>query len=381
MSDDRATSRTDHGAGEGPIGGGPVGEGPVGEEPIGERPIGEGRAPHLSFVMVGRNDGFGGDFLGRMRVCLEALAEGVAAVGLDAEVVVVEWNPPADRPRLAAALPASAFTDHLPVRWIEVPPEVHRGIENSDRMPLFEYLGKNVGVRRARGEFVLITNPDIVFSRQMLEALVPGRLHPGRCYRAERFDVGEDVPRGLDLAEAEAFCAARVFQVLRRYWVEAPGGPQAEMRNDRRGPPPPAWPFSRGGWLRNLALRLAGRRPEFWATWKRLIHIGAGGDFLLLHRAAWAALRGFPQLPTHSHLDTIFATIAVRAGYDEDVLAPPIYHQPHGREDHADRPPTEYLDQAWFLDLVYRGTVPVLNDEDWGLATTELPERCGPLVV
>ena len=59
-------------------------------------------------------------------------------------------EPSGDRPPLAEVLdlpPAAA----LPVRIIEVPHETHATLDHADRLPLFQMIAKNVGIRRARG--------------------------------------------------------------------------------------------------------------------------------------------------------------------------------------------------------------------------------------
>jgi len=132
----------------------------------------------LSVVVVGRNDGYGGDFLGRIRNCAKSLSD-----LKDYELVVVEWNPPSGRPSLKETLPNA--------RVIQVPQELHNSFPNADRLPVFEYRGKNVGILRAMGEFVLITNPDDVFSSELIEWLNAAEFNSDFFYRAPRHDLSE----------------------------------------------------------------------------------------------------------------------------------------------------------------------------------------------
>jgi len=59
-----------------------------------------------------------------------------------------------------------------------------RQIAHGDKLPLFQMIAKNVGIRRARGRFVLVTNIDILFSdaviQFMRDELRPGCLLPRR---------------------------------------------------------------------------------------------------------------------------------------------------------------------------------------------------------
>jgi hypothetical protein len=121
-------------------------------------------------VMVGRNDEHCGDFIGRMEKSIATLPSNI-------ELVIVEWMPPADRPRLVETV---QWPDHLrgKIRVITVPGDG----------PMREYVAKNVGIRRASGELILSTNPDILFPNPK----VP-RYFDDNCFvRAIRRDLKED---------------------------------------------------------------------------------------------------------------------------------------------------------------------------------------------
>ncbi len=115
----------------------------------------------LSVVAVGRNDDYADGFLDRFRCFLYQLCEQLGVFPRTLEIVVVDWNPPPGKPRLSEQLEFLEPPENLTIRFIEVPGAVHAALENSDRIPLFEYLAKNVGIRRALGRFVLATNPEI----------------------------------------------------------------------------------------------------------------------------------------------------------------------------------------------------------------------------
>ena len=54
--------------------------------------------------MGARNDNHGGRFLHRIQVCVNALFTLSRKYELDVELIIVEWNPPLNRPSLAQAL-------------------------------------------------------------------------------------------------------------------------------------------------------------------------------------------------------------------------------------------------------------------------------------
>src|SRR5262245_7880597 len=109
--------------------------------------------PYLSVVATARNDDHGGNLLARMRVFVNALLSQCKRHNLLAELILVEWNPTADRPRLAQALEWPPEDGPCQVFIIEVPPEIHQRYRHWRVLPLYQMIAKNVGIRRARGEF------------------------------------------------------------------------------------------------------------------------------------------------------------------------------------------------------------------------------------
>src|SRR5579872_2541369 len=48
---------------------------------------------------------------------------------------------------------------------------------------------RNIAIRQARGEFILVTNAGVVFSDELMQFLAARRLEKGRLYRIDRHDV------------------------------------------------------------------------------------------------------------------------------------------------------------------------------------------------
>ena len=217
-------------------------------------------SPYLSVVVTTRNDDHGGDPLKRLQVFVNCLDEQCRRTGLDAEVIVVEWNPPADRPRIASLLrlPECAACTY---RFIEVPSDVHRTLRNADVLPMYQMIAKNVGVRRARGRFVLVTNIDIVFSTELVAYIALRQLDPTCLYRVDRHDVQSDVRADAPLDDQLRYCVAHHLRLHTRwgsYPVESSGRRAAlaedivDGRSVRLG----------SGWHVREA-----RRPGHWFRW------------------------------------------------------------------------------------------------------------------
>src|SRR6266404_2419593 len=110
--------------------------------------------PDICAVFAGRNDDYVVDNEARIR----AVIEWNSNVLCD-EVVFVEWNPLPDRPLLSPKL----TRDYKNLRCFVVSSEIHNRLCGNPRMPVMEYFAKNVGIRRARAEFVCATNADILW--------------------------------------------------------------------------------------------------------------------------------------------------------------------------------------------------------------------------
>lgn len=321
-------------------------------------------SPYLSIVVTTRNDDYGENQLHRTQVFLRALLHQWRKHRLDAELIVVEWNPPPDRPSIGRALamaPPPGFpADRL--RLVAVDPAIHALCANAGRIALFEWLGKNVGIRRARGRYILATNPDLLFSNELVAFLASQSLDPASYYRIDRLDVWQSVPAHLDVDAQLDFCAKGVYRVSLRE--------ETFPIDYHAGEPVPRVTADR---MERLRAYLARRG---WPTDR--VHCNASGDFTLASREHWFAMRGYPELTTHSFADAFACVQAAAAGLREVVLQPPmrLYHQEHDRSEQASRPLTPL---AGFIERGNRmldlHQVEVDNPPTWGLGNMPLPER------
>jgi hypothetical protein len=171
--------------------------------------------PYLSIVVTSRNDDHGGKSLQRLQAFINGLLNQCEEHQLSAELIVVEWNPPDDRPRLARAL---GWPDKRScgVRIIEVPVDLHSRMRHSESLPLYQMIAKNVGIRRARGHYVLATNIDILFSDQLIRFLPKRQLEANTLYRIDRWDVLAGVPVNASLTEQIDYCRSHLIRLNRR---------------------------------------------------------------------------------------------------------------------------------------------------------------------
>src|SRR5262245_45880904 len=171
--------------------------------------------PYLSVVVTTRNDDHGGDPLKRLQAFVNCFDEQCRRSGLQAEVIVVEWNPPAEKPRVSTLLrmPARPCCTY---RFIEVPTELHQQLQFGDVLPLFQMIAKNVGIRRATGRFVLATNIDIILDTALVESLAEQTLQAGRLYRVDRHDIEPNLPIEAPLESQMGYCATHQLRLHTR---------------------------------------------------------------------------------------------------------------------------------------------------------------------
>jgi hypothetical protein len=371
------------------------------------------RQPYLSIVATTRNDDHGGDALARTQIFLDALAAQCERHGLDAELVLVEWNPPADRTGLRDALRWPAPGNHFEARIIEVPAEIHSRLENSDQLPLFQMIAKNVGIRRARAPFVLATNIDLIFSDELMQFLAERSLDPSLLYRADRYDVDVGIPVA-PLDEQLEWCEQHLIRINRRDGTE-------EVRTGRFYRIYPTWlvssrqlirtakqklrskpSSSRGATQSRGVVRVTDRRAPTirqlvrygWYADRAImrLHLNACGDFTLMSQEGWAAAGAYPELELFSmFIDALVMYQAHYAGLRETLLPYRLYHMEHSGGFRPDEAGLDELNSRLERDAIPQITYRQLLDwviqmyrtkkqaftgpSSWGLADERLPEQ------
>jgi len=152
----------------------------------------------ISIVFVGRNDNYGGDFDARLLSTTRHNTCALEARGIAYEIVFVEWNPLPNRRLLSELI----CTEFAAARCFVVDGEIHRLVSCNRHIAVLEYHAKNVGARMARGQWLLLTNPDNYLGREILDFLGNGPPDPDTLYRAGRINIDDareiDAPDRID---------------------------------------------------------------------------------------------------------------------------------------------------------------------------------------
>lgn len=291
--------------------------------------------PYLSIVIVGRNDNYGVNFLERLNTFICSLDYQVRNYPDLIELIVVEWNPLSDRPPLAEVV---ARTNNLDIRIITVPSEIHNTIGHPS--PVLEFYGKNVGIRRAQGEFVLTTNPDILFSNELIAWLNEKKLRTGCYYRTDRHDFIGDGIVDVPIGELVPFAVSKTFV---SHIIGIAESEDIEVIQ----------PID----IKDLPASLQESRG---------IHTNGCGDFILASKEVFFTVRGLFENPdVRYHMDSYSVIRMNSYGINQVTVTAPlcIFHQDHERK------PVD----AWNVEEAVRiGKTP--GNTNWGLQNIDLPE-------
>lgn len=286
-------------------------------------------APYVSIVLTGRNDGYGGDFIERFFRTLRFNLQQFLARGITYELVFVEWAPPHDRPLLVERV-----FDEVPelapasCAWYAVDGQYHDALSLNPRLKYLEFSAKNVGIRRARGRFILTSNCDVFFGRRICDVLEQQALMPEVLYRAPRHDI--ELPPG---------CEAIDWSVLEDPAVLA--GPAHRLK------------------------------PPFMGS--------ATGDFVLLDRASFHGIRGFNEVYRVARIgiDRNLLVKAIATGIRIEDIGGPVYHENH--EGSYRLNPTAYAGREqeahWGNRRWHSAGVSYVNATSWGLSAAPVRDE------
>ena len=351
-------------------------------------------APYLSVVAASRNDNHGGDPLVRTQIFINNFARQCEKYRLPAEIIIVDWNPVPNRLGLAAVLSLPSDALYCKARVIAVPAELHYRLKYSDKLPFFQMIAKNVGIRRARGNFILASNIDIIFSDELIQFIARQTLDPKKLYRVDRYDIQSGLTNDLTVDESLAYAWAHPIRANRRY---QPDKLVDHLYGDeifkRACVPDPKYRGKNDGVEVVDEADVWQVRPERSAPMSHL-HTNACGDFTLLSREGWETIRGYPEFEAFSfNIDSMGLVAAHYGGYEEVSLLPPCvcFHIEHGVGSgwtpEGETKLFNRLRDAGILNPEWPVLTPLVdemraqgkplefNHAGWGMADFELPEQ------
>lgn len=281
----------------------------------------------VSVVIASRNDDHGGNLVWRTQSFIDMLYMQAQYFHVEAELILVEWNPVADSPYLHNILKWPKTGALWSAKAFVVPDYIHAQIVEDTGLEFFQWWAKNVGIRRARHEWVLCTNPDVIFSDDLMRQFA--EVHEPGIYGTHRNDLGTPfVPTRLPREKVLAFCAKNVVRI---------------------------------------------NTSSLWE-----ILTDGCGDFMLATKRDWWNLRGYPQFKTWSiHLDSLtLIQMVYIGGLTQTILDGGVYHIAHEGSWITSYPyygkSLPQFDMPTIMKLctdMHDNAIPAYqNPEDWGLA-------------
>ena len=148
---------------------------------------------YISFVVATRNDDHGGNMNKKNQFFIDKWAYVTSKFNLPCELIIIDWNPPHEKEDLKNIIKYPKVNSNQSIRVIKVPEKFHEEYKTSKQLNFYQMQAKNVGIRRARGQFILCTNIDIVFSEEMIKYLSKKSLDEKKIYRTDRYDIDFDL--------------------------------------------------------------------------------------------------------------------------------------------------------------------------------------------
>jgi len=145
--------------------------------------------PYLSIVTPCRNDNYAGDMSKKLILSLSILINQLKKYNLDTEIIVVEWNPPKNRPKLSSQLSILKTDGKTKIRVIEIDNFIHNKYISNKKINFPAVMATNVGIRRSNGRFVVSKSADTIYSDELIKFIGNKNLSSNCVYRVDRIDV------------------------------------------------------------------------------------------------------------------------------------------------------------------------------------------------
>jgi hypothetical protein len=338
------------------------------------------KQPYLSIIATTRNDNHGGDLLKRTTHFVNGVLHQAKKHNLPLELIIVEWNPPKDKPLLHEILPIPQADEPVSLRYIILPSHIHETYKYAKQIPLFQMIAKNIGIRRAKGEFVLCTNIDIIFSDECFKKIAEKKLKENNFYRTNRCDVPKEIMDINSVDEQLKYSEKNIINRLGRIY---------HYKNVNNFP----GLFFKFPFILLLIDKIIGLSKKIKKSSYDIYSLDftACGDFTLMSKKDWFRIKGYCELDLYSlHIDSMALISAAAIGmnqelFPKDACVYHIYHDDGWESDYkAPEDIIRFLVKRPALDwytvyevgkkLAQLGKPFGLNNDNWGYSDIDLKE-------
>jgi hypothetical protein len=282
----------------------------------------------ISAVIVSRNDNYGGHLNERATYCFNS------AIDTYDEVIYVDWN--SETHSLLYDIKDNIkFKGNF--KHIVITPEIASVLTNNDpnAQKCCEVLGRNIGLRRATGDWLISTNIDII--------------HPKR----------DELENILNTVDQESF-----YTISRRHtdWNM--------IKNFHNGD----IPFEKWKELREHLISTSEERhfEETTVSGDNYSIINCCGDFQIAPYKVWNTIRGFEEELIYSlYADTNVQKKAAMHGFGlKAIYTPALFHIEHGKGGGGFLDGINKVTNDPYRAINYQKETE--NSESWGFGDTEI---------
>ena len=173
----------------------------------------------ISFVLATRNDGYGGELEGVENFTmkrLEITVNSILALGVDSEIIVIDFCTDDNKK------PVKDFVSHLPVRVITLKRNLLTLLQEDGKTNLvfYECLSKDIGIKKAKGEYIITCNPDNIFPSINFDRVLAD-IEKGLIVRAIRLEIDKNYGK-LNISTLIEKANKNDFNILSK-WETAAG--------------------------------------------------------------------------------------------------------------------------------------------------------------
>lgn len=343
-----------------------------------------------SFIVTSRNDNHGGNMIKKNQFFIDRWLYSVKKFNLKCELIIVDWN---SKTELRKVLKIPKLNNNQNIRIITVPNFIHKKFSNSKKIKLHQMIAKNVGAVRALGEYLVLSNIDIIFSEKLL-AKLKERKDKKTIYRVDRYDVDINLNEMKNYKINEKTFKQKITTIFKKYYIhDVKVGKKYYTQRTFLGM---CKYFAKiiinKKFLLNIKknINVFNRNIKyilFLLTTKKL-HLNACGDFTMLSKYLFLKLNGYYEFEGYPlHIDSILLYKSHFNNYKIKNLKEKIYHINHssGYTGYCDpdrfflnlrKKKIPYIDTNKLIKIIYslKKNQKFLNNTRYGLSNTKLKE-------
>jgi hypothetical protein len=353
------------------------------------------KKPYVSVIFANRNDGYGSRQLERFKKFIEYYSFFTKDYPDIFEFLIVDWNPPADSLPLRNVV---NWKNLKQVRHFVVTSERHYQFAGNSKRKIYDYVARNVGLRRAKGEWSMIINQDIFLSPRIIEFIGKRLLDKKGFYRADRVDFNFDKTVDLPLDRFVDSLTKNASVLYRRQsslWD--PSTYKIDKVNQKDWPVSSLQPGESkknngfiidGSGLRKLFIvdqitnklyfikadpdPCSGsneRKSTLYLRYK--LHLNASGDFILAPTESFHKIHGCPEsLDFYLHTDSYIVINLMVSGLKQMIFSDGnfAFHADHERHNHSQNETLTWENhELMFSEICRKGVAKDFSGQEWGL--------------